>query len=130
MISHQRRSGDSERNARLYQGRRLPPPCLDDDELEETLGLAAGDHHDDDETPADVDHLSVEDEGLVLGVALQIINVTTPRCWQNLDDLTPGIDRERNDIELFLSGFILVEAVNNLVLSSAIWGSMCFGSYR
>ena len=79
---------------------RTSPPCLDDDEVEETLGLAAGDHDVDDEAPADVDHLG-DDEGLVLGVAPQIINVTTLCCWQNLDDLTPGIDRERNDIELF-----------------------------
>ena len=78
---------------------RTSPPCLDDDEVEETL--AAGDHNDDDEAPADVDHLGVDDEGPVLGVAPQIINVTTLRCWRNLDDLTPGIDRERNDIELF-----------------------------
>ena len=62
---------------------RTSPPCLDDDEVEETL--AVGVHDDDDDSPADdADHLGVVGEGLDLGVAPQINNVTTLRCWQNL----------------------------------------------
>ena len=58
------------------------------DEVEETL--AEGVHDDDDDPPADdADHLGVVGEGLDLGVAPQINNVTTLRCWQNLTHYRP-----------------------------------------
>ena len=50
--------------------------------------------------------LKESDEDPVLDdapLARQIINVTTPSCWLKLVDSTPGIARNRNEIELFSS---------------------------
>ena len=64
------------------------PPCLDDDGVEETL--AEGEQDDDDDPPADdADHLDFDGEGLDLGVAPQINNVTTLRCELNLTRYRP-----------------------------------------